>query len=296
MSDKIIRASAAGGAVRIFVADTREMVNEAFNKHKTYPVVTAALGRLLTAGAMMGVMQKSESDVLTLKIEGGGPIGKVIVTADSKGRVKGFAVNREVDIPLKPNGKLDVSGAIGVGVLTVIKDMGLKEPYVGTTELISGEIAEDLTYYFTSSEQVPSSVGLGVLVDKDYSVKRAGGFIVQLMPFAEESVISAIENNLAEITSVTSLLDEGKSPEDILNILMKGLNPEILDEIVPEYYCDCSREKVEKVLYSLGKKELQSIIDDGKTIEIHCDFCNTYYHYTVDEVKQIKASGSTSNN
>ena len=289
MSDKIVRATAGGGKVRIFVADTRELVNESFNRHKTYPVVTAALGRLLTAGAMMGVMQKSEEDLLTLKLEGAGPVGKIIVTADSKGRVKGYAKNNEVDIPLKPNGKLDVSGAIGVGLLTVIKDIGLKDPYVGTTELISGEIAEDLTYYFTSSEQVPSSVGLGVLVDTDYSVKKAGGFIVQLMPFAEDSIIDTIEENLKAVTSVTTLLEEGKTPEDILNILMKGLEPEIIDEIVPEYYCNCNKERVEKALISLGNKEINAMINDGETIEVHCDFCNTYYHFTIDELKELKA-------
>lgn len=287
MGDRIIRATAADAAVRIFVADTSELCNEAFAKHKTYPVVTAALGRTLTAAAMMGVMQKSDGDQITIKLEGAGPMKKLTVTADSKGRVKGYAVNPHVDIPLKPNGKLDVSGAIGVGLLTVIKDMGLKEPYVGTTELVSGEIAEDLAYYFTSSEQLPSSVGLGVLVDTDYTVKCAGGFIVQLLPFAQEEVISKIEENLSKITSVTALLESGKTPEDILNMLMDGLNPEIVDEVRPEYFCNCSKTRVEKALISLGNKELQSMVDDGETIEVHCDFCNTFYNFAVDEIKEL---------
>lgn len=288
MSDVIIRATAADAAVRVFVADTRELVNEAFNRHKTYPVVTAALGRTLTAASIMGVMQKSSDDLLTLKIEGSGPIGKIVVTADSNGKVKGYAVNPHVDIPLKPNGKLDVSGAIGVGLLTVIKDLGLKEPYVGTTELISGEIGEDLTYYFTSSEQIPSSVGLGVLVDTDYSVKHAGGFIVQLMPYAPEEVIDKIEENLTKITSVTGLFEEGNSPEDILNILMDGLDPVIIDTVTPEFYCNCSKERVEKALISLGENELQSMIDDKEDVEVHCDFCNTFYNFTISEIEELK--------
>ena len=288
MSDIILRATAAGGAVRIFTADTRELVNVAFEKHKTSPVMTAAMGRLLTAAAMMGIMQKGEKDTITLRVEGSGPAGRVVAIADSKGRVKGYTPNPIVDIPLKPNGKLDVSGAIGVGLLTVTRDMGLKEPYVGTTELISGEIAEDLTYYFTSSEQTPSSVGLGVLVDRDYSIKRAGGFIIQLMPFAEESVISCIENNLKNITSVTSFYEEGGDAEKLLNLLMDGLEPEITDRISPEYHCDCNREKVENALISIGKDEIDSMIEDGEPIDVHCDFCNTTYTFSVDELKEIR--------
>ncbi|MGN0325586.1 MAG: Hsp33 family molecular chaperone HslO [Lachnospiraceae bacterium] len=284
MSDVILRAVAGNAEVRIFVADTRELVQEAFEKHNTSPVATAALGRLLTAGAMMGAMQKGEKDLLTLKIKGDGPIGSITVTADAASRVKGYVGNPSVDIPLKSNGKLDVSGAIGAGDLTVIKDLGLKEPYIGRTELQTGEIAEDLTYYFTLSEQTPSSVGLGVLVDRDYSVRQAGGFIIQLMPAATEDTISRLEKNLSNITSVTSLLDSGKTPEDILEILTESMDVEITDRIKPSYYCNCSKERVQKALVSLGREELTSMIEEGKTIEVHCDFCNRYYYFTVEEL------------
>lgn len=287
MSDKIIRATAADAMIRAFVADTRELVNTAYEKHHTSPVVTAALGRLLTAGAIMGITQKSESDLLTIKIDGSGPIGHIMVTADYQGRVKGYSAENIVDIPLKPNGKLDVSGALGVGVLTVIKDMGLKEPYVGTTELVSGEIAEDLTYYYMVSEQVPSSIGLGVLVDTDYSVKYAGGFMIQLMPFATDEVIDKLEANLSKVTSVTNLLGEGKSLEDILGILLEGLDPEVVDEVEPSFYCSCSKERVSRSLASLGKDELNSMIEDAQPINVHCDFCNSDYEFTPDELKEL---------
>lgn len=287
MSDRIIRATAADSMIRAFVADTRELVNSAYTKHHTSPVVTAALGRLLTAGAIMGITQKSESDLLTIKIDGSGPIGHIMVTADYQGRVKGYSAENIVDIPLKPNGKLDVSGALGVGVLTVIKDMGLKEPYVGTTELVSGEIAEDLTYYYMVSEQVPSSIGLGVLVDTDYSVKYAGGFMIQLMPFATDEVIDKLEANLSKVTSVTNLLGEGKSLEDILGILLEGLDPEVVDEVEPSFYCSCSKERVSRALASLGKDELNSMIEDAQPINVHCDFCNSDYEFTPDELKEL---------
>lgn len=287
MEDKILRATAGNAQVRIFVADTKNLVEEAFEKHQTMPVATAALGRMLTAGAIMGVLQKGEKDLLTIKIQGDGPMESVTVTADARARVKGYVANPLVDIPLKPNGKLDVSGAIGNGDLTVIKDMGLKEPYVGRTRLQTGEIAEDLTFYFTVSEQVPSSMGLGVLVDRDYHVKCAGGFLVQLMPFAEEEVIAKLEKNLSKITGVTSMLEEGKTPEDILNIIAEGLEPEVVDTITPSYYCNCSKERVQKALISLGKEELQSMIDEQKEIEIHCDFCNKYYYFSVKELEEL---------
>lgn len=287
MSDKIIRATAANAMIRAFVAETRQLVNTAYEKHKTSPVVTAALGRLLTAGSIMGITQKSEKDLMTIKIDGSGPLEHITVTADYKGRVKGFASEPIIDIPLKPNGKLDVSGAIGAGSLTVIKDMGLKEPYVGQTELVSGEIAEDITYYYMASEQVPSSVGLGVLVDKDYTVKQAGGFMIQLMPFASDEVIDKLEENLSKVTSVTNMFEEGLSPEDILNRLLEGLEPEIVGEIVPEFYCSCSKERVSNALASLSKEELQSMIDDGENINVHCDFCNSDYDFTPEELREL---------
>lgn len=288
MSDVILRASAAGAQIRAFVADTRELVQTAFEHHHTMPVASAALGRTLTAAAMMGATLKSEEDVLTIQIKGDGPLGKITVTADANAVVKGFVTNPLLDIPPKPNGKLDVSGGIGNGTLTVIKDMGLKEPYVGTIPLQTGEIAEDITYYFVASEQVPSSVGLGVLVDKDYSIRRAGGFILQLMPFAEEETISRLEENLSQIQSVTKLFEDGLSPEDILEKLLAGLEPKILDTITPKFACDCSKEKVSRVLISLGQKELDAMIADGETIEVHCDFCNQFYYYTIDELEELR--------
>lgn len=290
MSDKIIRLTAANAAIRAFVADTRQTVQTAFDRHKTSPVMTAALGRTLTAAAMMGVMQKNDSDLLTIQISGDGPAGKITVTANAKGEVKGFASEPLVLIPLKPNGKLDVSGAIGNGTLTVIKDLGLKEPYTGTTTLVSGEIAEDITYYFVASEQVPSSVGLGVLVDTDYSVRQAGGFIVQLMPFAEDSVIDRLEANLASISSVTTMLEEGMSPMDIANKILDGFDIEVVGESEPSFKCNCSRERVHNALSTLNKNEIKSMIADGDSVNVHCDFCNTDYEFTVSQLKDILES------
>ena len=227
-TDYIGRATAAGGQIRAFAATTRDLVEEARRRHNTSPVATAALGRLLTAGVMMGSMMKNDTDVLTLQINGDGPLGGITVTADSQGNVKGYVQNPDVILPPK-NGKLDVGGAVGIGLLTVIKDMGLKEPYSGQTILVTSEIAEDLTYYFANSEQVPSSVGLGVLMEKDNTVKCAGGFIVQLMPFAEEKVISRLEENVGKITSVTKLLEEGYTPQQLLSDLTEGLDLEVTD-------------------------------------------------------------------
>lgn len=287
MSDRILRASAENAQVRIFVADTRELVQEAAEKHKLTPVAAAALGRLLTAGAMMGALQKGKNDLLTIKITCDGPIGGIVVTADAESRVKGYVVNPGVELPLKPNGKLDVSGAVGAGDLTVIRDMGLKEPYIGRTRLQTGEIAEDLTYYFTVSEQTPSSVGLGVLVDRDYTIRQAGGFLIQLMPDAAEEVIGRLEQNLAKVSSVTSLLDAGNSQEDILHLLTDGMHVEVTETVMPRYYCNCSKKRVEKALVSLGREELNAIIADGETIETRCDFCNRYYYFTVGELKEL---------
>lgn len=279
MGDVIVRASAANLKIRAFAASTKELVNEAFIRHKTSPVVTAAVGRTLTAGVMMGIMQKGDKDLMTITITGDGPIEKITVTADSKGNIKGYAKNPVIDLPLKPNGKLDVSGAVGHGFMTVIKDMGLKEPYVGQTELVNGEIAEDFTYYFTASEQVPSSVGLGVLVDTDFTVKCAGGFIIQLMPFAEDEVIEKLENNLKNITSVTKLMDEGKTPKDILKIILEGFDLEFHEEIIPKFRCDCNRDKVKRALLSLKRDELMGMFEGDEPINVHCDFCNTDYGF-----------------
>lgn len=287
MSDYIIRATAADGQIRAFAATTRELVEFARSAHNTSPVATAALGRLLTGGAMMGVMMKGDKDLLTIKINGDGPIEGLTVTADSKGGVKGYAYNPGVMLPPNKQGKLDVGGALGVGVLSVIKDIGLKEPYEGQTILVTSEIAEDLTYYFATSEQTPSSVALGVLMNRDNTVRQAGGFILQLLPGASEEIISGLEDKLATISSITSLLDEGKTPEMILEYILGDFGLEILDKVPTGFHCNCSKGRIEKALISVGKKELQEMIDDGKTIEVNCHFCNKNYPVTVEELKSL---------
>ena len=288
MSDYLVRAAAADAQVRAFAVTARDTVETARKAHDTSPVMTAALGRLLCAGAMMGSMMKGDADILTLQIRGDGPAGGLTVTADSKGRVKGYAVHPQVILPANSQGKLDVGGAIGAGTLQVIRDLGLKEPYVGQTDLQTGEIAEDLTWYFAASEQVPSSVGLGVLMEKNNTVKQAGGFIVQLMPFAEETVIEKLEANLSRIHSVTKLLEDGNSPEQILGILLEGMDMELLSTMPVEFSCNCSRERVAKALYSIGKKEMDEMIADGEPIEVKCHFCNKAYPFSVEDLKQIR--------
>ena len=287
MGDYIVIATAADNQIRAFAATTKELVEKARAAHDTSPVATAALGRLLTGGVMMGVMMKGEKDLLTLQVKGDGPIGGITVTADSQGHVKGYVENPDVLLPANALGKLDVGGAVGNGMLRVIKDMGLKEPYVGQVALETGELGDDLTYYFATSEQVPSSVGLGVLMEKDNTVKQAGGFIIQLMPFTDEKVIEALEKKISEVQSVTSMLNLGMTPEDILNELLGEFHPEISEKIPAEFHCDCSKKRVEKVLISLGKKELTSIINDGKPVELKCHFCNSGYTFTTEELKEI---------
>ena len=287
MEDYIIRGTAANNQVRFFAAYTKEVVETARQKHNTSPVATAALGRLLTAGAMMGSMCKNDSDVLTLKIQCQGPIGGLLVTADSKANVKGYVNNPNVMLPIRADGKLDVGGALDLGVMSVIKDIGLKDPYVGQTHLVSGEIAEDLTYYFATSEQVPSSVALGVLMEKNNTVKHAGGFIIQMMPFAEEAVISAVEEKIKNFTSVTKELDQGKTPEEMMEDLLGDLGIHIMDKIPTKFACNCSKERVEKAVISVGEKELKDMIQEGKPIEVNCHFCNTNYVFTVKDMKEM---------
>lgn len=287
MNDYIIRATAANDQIRAFAAVTTQMVETAREHHNTSPVATAALGRLLTAGAMMGAMMKGEKDVLTLQIKAGGPLQGITVTADSQGNVKGYVGNPDVCIPANSKGKLDVAGAVGPGFLNVIKDMGLKEPYSGQVMLQTCEIAEDLTYYFATSEQVPSAVGLGVLMNKNNTVRQAGGFIVQLMPFAEEEVISRLEQNIQKINSVTSLLEEGHTPESLLEKVLEGFDMQINEKTDTRFHCNCTRERVEKALISIGRKELNEMIQEGKPIEMNCHFCNTNYNFTVEELKEI---------
>ena len=286
MKDYIVRATAGDGQVRAFAATTGNLVEEARRRHNTSPVATAALGRLLTAGAMMGSMMKNDTDGLTLQIKGDGPLGGITVTADAKANVKGFVENPDAMLPPK-NGKLDVGGAVGIGLLNVIKDMGMKEPYVGQTILQTSEIAEDLTYYFATSEQVPSSVGLGVLMNKDNTVHCAGGFIVQVMPFVTDEVLSRLEENIQKISSVTQMLDDGHTPEQMLERVLEGLDIEITDTIPANFSCNCSHERIEKAIISIGKKDIQSMIDEGKEVEVKCHFCNTAYKFSVEELKEI---------
>ncbi len=285
--DYIVRATAADGQIRAFAATTRDTVETARKAHNTSPVATAALGRLLTAGAMMGVMMKGEKDLLTLRIHAGGPLNGITVTADSQGRVKGYVGNPNVILPANSKGKLDVAKAVGVGFLDVIKDMGLKEPYLGQCALQTSEIAEDLTYYFATSEQVPSSVGLGVLMNRDNTVRQAGGFILQLMPFCEEEIISKLEKRLSEVTSVTGMLDEGCTPEMILERLLGDMDLTINDTVPAQFYCNCSKERVSRALISVGRKDLNEMIQDGKPVELNCYFCNTNYVFTVEELKEL---------
>lgn len=285
--DYILRATAGEGSVRVFIANTKETVQQAFLHHKTSPVMSAALGRALTAVSIMGSMLKSDDDLVTIKIKGDGPGKGLIVTGDSKARVKGYPFNPMVDIPLKPNGKLDVQNALGEGSLTVIKDMGLKEPYVGQIPLVSGEIAEDLTYYFAKSEQTPSAVSLGVLVDRNYYIKQAGGFIIQVMPNADENIINSLENKLATIKPFTTLLEEGNTIEDILNILLGDFGVNILDKIPVKFYCNCSKARVEKALISIGKDELETIIKEDKKATLHCHFCNKDYEFNENDLKTL---------
>lgn len=287
MADHMIRATAAQGQIRAFGATTRDLVETARASHNTSPVATAALGRLLTAGVMMGSMMKNDRDLLTLKIQGDGPIGGITVTADAKGNVKGYVNNPMVALPCNDKGKLDVAGALGIGVLSVIRDVGLKEPYVGQTILVSGEIAEDLTYYYATSEQTPSSVALGVLMNKDNTVRQAGGFMIQLMPGASEEVIGTLEERIGGISSVTSLLDEGMGPAQILENLLSGMDPEITDRMYARFFCGCTRQRVEKALVSIGKQELKDMIQEGRPIEMNCHFCNKRYEFSVEELRLL---------
>lgn len=285
--DYIVRAMAANGQIRAFAATTKEMVETARQAHNTSPVVTAALGRLLTGGAMMGAMMKGDQDLLTLQVKGNGPMKGMTVTADSKGNVKGFAEVPDVMLPPNDKGKLDVAGAVGIGIMQVIKDMGLKDPYVGSIALQTSEIAEDLTYYFATSEQVPSAVGLGVLMEKNNTVKQAGGFIVQLMPFAEEEVIEQLEKNIAKVTSVTQMLEDGNTPQMLLEKILEGFELEITDTMETRFSCNCSKERVAKAISSIKKEDIQEMIDDGEPIEVNCHFCNTNYTFSVDELKEF---------
>lgn len=286
MEDYIVRAVAADAQIRAFAAVTTNLVETARVHHQTSPVATAALGRLLTGGLMMGGMMKNPTDILTLQVKCSGPIGGLTVTADAQGRVKGYVNCPDVMLPPK-NGKLDVGGALGDGVLRVIKDMGLREPYSGQTRLQTGEIAEDLTYYFATSEQIPSSVGLGVLMNPDNTVRCAGGFVVQVMPFVEDSVVDQLEKNIGKISSVTSMLDGGHTPEEMLSQVLEGMEVEVTDRFPASFFCNCSRERIERAIQSIGEKEIREMIAEDQPIEVMCHFCNTAYTFTVEELQKI---------
>jgi len=288
MEDYIIRATAAGGTVRAFAAVTTGMVREARTVHNMSPVASAALGRTMTAAALMSKMLKNSTDILTIHIRGDGPLGGIVVVTDSEANVRGYVYNPGVYLPLNESGKLNVSSAVGKsGYLNVIKDLGLKEPYIGYVDLVSGEIAEDIAYYFANSEQIPSVVSLGVLVDKDESILNAGGFLVQLMPGAEEDVIDFLESKLASIPSVTTLFSEGKSPEDILQALLGEKDVVLVDKSPCRYVCNCSRERMERNLLSLGKKELLDIIHEQHGAEVQCHFCNERYRFSESELIKL---------
>lgn len=286
--DYIVRATAAEGSIRAFAITSRHLVEEARVDHATSPVITAALGRLLSGAAMMGTMMKGEKDLLTIQIQCGGPAKGFTVTADANGHVKGFPNVPDVELPLNAKGKLDVGGALGLGVMSVIKDMGLKEPYVGQIALQTGEIAEDLTYYFATSEQVPSAVGLGVLVNPDRSVRQAGGFIIQLMPFTPDDVVDRLEKKITEIASVTEMLEDGKTPEEILELILGEFGLEINDTVDAAFQCDCSKERVSRAIATLSRKDLDDIVSDGESIEVKCQFCNKAYHFDIDELKEMR--------
>ena len=294
MKDQMVRAFAADGMIRAFAASTGNLVEEARAIHNTAPVVTAALGRMLTAGVMMGAMMKNPEDRLTIKIDGAGPMRGVLVTADCSGHVKGYPYENMVILPPNAKGKLDVSGAIGAGILTVISDTGLKEPYVGQVELVSGEIAEDIAYYYASSEQVPSSVGLGVLVNPDSTVNCAGGFIIQLMPGCPEETISRLEECMKDVTGVTDILKEGKTAEEMLRGLLAPLDPVVTDTTDCSFYCNCSRERVSRALMTVGEKELRSMISDGKPVELSCHFCGKSYTFSVKDLERMLKTGGAS--
>ena len=287
MKDYCLRVATENKEVRGFFAVTTGMVESARAYHNTTKVATAALGRTLTATSMMGLMMKNPTDKVSVIIKGRGPIGSIVTTSDSNGNVKGYVTNPDVEVENYPNGKLNVAGAVGNdGTIKVIKDLGLKEPYNGEYEIVSGEIAQDFTYYFTVSEQTPSAVALGVLTRSD-EVEQAGGFIVQMMPFASEETISQIEKNLSGIKSITEMLSEGLTPEDIMNIVLKGLNPIILDKNEVGFECDCSKEKVSKVFSAISKKDFMEIIEEDKGAEVGCQFCNSKYNFTEEELREL---------
>ena len=287
--DHMIRATAADAQIRAFAVTGRNLTEEARQSHNTSPIATAALGRTMCGALMMADMLKGPEDLLTIRIDGDGPLGGIVVTADNKGGVKGYVRNPNVILPPNAQGHLNVGGAVGNGTLTVPRDLGLKDPYVGTIALRTGEIAEDLTYYYAVSEQIPSSVGLGVLMNKeDATVRQAGGFIVQLMPFAAEETISLLEKNLSDIPPVTAMLEEGMTPQDMLGRVLRGMDVTVTDRMPVRFSCECSSERCERGLVLLGAEELQSMIDDGKPVTMTCQFCGKQYTFPVEKLTELR--------
>jgi molecular chaperone Hsp33 len=288
MKDYMIRGIDKLGRIRVFVSKTTNLVEEARKIHNTSPTATAALGRSLTVGAMMGAMMKNEKDLLTLKIAGDGPLGKILVVANNRGQVKGEVDNPMADVPSRRDGKLDVGTLVGRnGTVTTIMDLGLKDPYIGQASIVSGEIAEDIANFYVVSEQIPSAVSLGVLVDRDLSCRAAGGYIIQLLPGVSDEEITVIENTLSKIEPMSTMIDKGLSPEEIMEKLLGTFKMEILETLDLEYHCDCSREKIEKVIISLGKEEIQNIIDEDGQAEVVCHFCNTKYQFNKEDLSKI---------
>lgn len=290
MSDKLTKAITKDGFLRIYAVDATETVNKARDYHQLAPVCSAALGRLLSAGLMMGAMLKGDDPTLTLQIKGDGPIGMIVAVSDSKGNVKGYCSNPIVDIPLKKNGKLDVGTAVGNGMLGVIKDLKMREPYIGQVPLQTGEIGDDIAYYYMQSEQTPSVVALGVLVDRDYSVKCAGGYIIQVMPECDERTLSRLENSIDGLMPVTEMLSRGMSAKDIIDYVMLGFETEVLETSDVRYNCDCSYSRMERAMISLGKQQLSEIIEDTGEAEICCHFCDRKYTFDTDKLRELMNS------
>lgn len=290
---RLTRAISKDGSVMAIAIDSTDIAAKIENIHKTSAVITAATGRLATAASMMGCMLKGENDSLTLRLSGGGPVGSIIAVSDSKGNVKAYPTNPVVELPLNSKGKLDVAGAVGTdGYLSVVRDLGLKEPYIGQTPIVSGEIAEDITSYYAVSEQVPTVCALGVLVNPDLTVRSAGGFLVQLLPFADESAIAEIEKNINAIKPVSTMIDEGLTPPDICKLLLKNLEPEILDESMPVYRCDCSKERIERALISMGREQLKELIEEDNGTEVCCHFCDKKYRYSKEDLENLLADAT----
>lgn len=289
---KLTRCISTDGTLTVMAVDSTDIINRMFEIHRTSPVVSAALGRLMTGACMMGAVLKGKDDSVTLRMRGGGPAGTVMAVSDSFGNVRGYVQNPVVDLPLNKLGKLDVSGAIGKnGELTVMKDLGMKEPYIGQVPIISGEVAEDLTSYYFSSEQTPTVCALGVLVDRDYTIKAAGGFLIQLLPTADDSAIDAVERSIKDLEPITALLTKGMTSEQICRHALSEFELEVLDESEPEYRCNCSRERVERALISTGRSSLEDMAKDENT-EVCCQFCDKKYNFSPEDIRKLIKSAN----